>query len=125
MRQVTNHAKVGHLKMKSTILISLMVSTLIQPILGYIECATGCRKCWSAQSANCMLCEEGYILKNFECVVDTDTCGSTMEVDTNDRICKATVTDVQFACEPATYISYSGASHVDQCATGTAGKSYF
>jgi hypothetical protein len=109
------------------ILCALMFTELFTPAsAAYIECANGCRTCWSAATDNCMSCETGFYLLDFTCVANGAAvdCGTQYELDENDRICKAIKTEVQFPCEPATYLSFGGAYHIDQCSSGIAGKSY-
>mmetsp|Transcript_50620 Transcript_50620/g.69366 ORF Transcript_50620/g.69366 Transcript_50620/m.69366 type:complete len:261 (+) Transcript_50620:152-934(+) len=59
-----------------------------------------------------MKCESPKMLMNFECV---DACDTDYTMDPADRICKKTVYEVDYSCEPGTYNHLESASEEAQC----------
>ena len=68
-----------------------------------INCATNCKSCWGSGATMCMTCDPGYIMMNFSCLTTATGCDAGYRLDTRDNICKRTINDIDYPCEPSTY----------------------
>ena len=106
------------------LLSSLMLLVDVGNTVTY-SCAANCKSCWSSLATNCMSCNTGYVLNNFQCVSSSGAnngCATGYTLDTNDNLCKRTITDTQSPCPPSTYNANTGASTSASCSVCTPGK---
>ena len=110
--------------------LTLMMPSVVEATV--INCASNCKTCWSSSATACMSCVDTYFLKSFSCLPlsaydaadESTSCDevNSWRLDTRDNICKRTINDVDYPCEPGTYNSSQGSSSVDACGACTPGK---
>ena len=110
--------------------VTLLLPRVVEATV--INCASNCKTCWSSSATACMSCVDTYFLKSFSCLPvsaynsadESTSCDEAngWRLDTRDNICKRTINDVDYPCEPGTYNGSQGSSSVDACSACTPGK---